>query len=694
MKLWQAILAGSSGNFVPPSVGLAVKSVMNFSKAEWFLAEDDHDFFKNYLINSLALTTLSGTITLDANGYPTGTGVARITCVPSLMKTGLWHVVWTGTISSVAVSSSLSGAKTVTTVDANRVTFNNAAALGLTIDGDERFFVDLTNPNGLTGLYLVHDDDYVEGTYATAPIKTAIANSINKIAVLRHMDGVRSIDSGYEMAIYQPTGDAYTVSSDGLTVTMTGSSSDLSNLGNAITSRGGIANCVILVTQTQDFGNGYRTVATAYNPTTKVLTLQQPIRTGLTNPAADTYPLEINVFEKRTWANRNKNKDILQVANQAKLDSTLTQIGDGCWHQGYSLALMVAISNQLQSDLWFNIHFTMSSSDIEQVLAYIHANLNAGLKCFLEIGNENWNFSFITYSYYSMRGRQISGTGNGDGSIGGSANDFVTMCNTVSTWVQTNIPSDPGKATLKAGRTGLGRFVRVLAWQQENMANIAEYVVSGEYAGARADVFSTAPYIQVGLNKWDGASTPLLANLTGAPFNTYPDYRRVSVDETGFVYYKLGASYVQWRKSDAITNVEFLADLKLGVDYLMSANAYDEGYLRKDFTYAAEFTNQAAAAIPMPMYQYEGGADYFFYNNVFNVSFARWDTFRESPQFVEFLTYYFEKVKEAHTLFGTPDFAVGYYMLLPEGWGMYADTSKMITSNQVSQFLNTNLVKV
>ena len=95
----------------------------------------------------------------------------------------------------------------------------------------------------------------------------------------------------------------------------------------------------------------------------------------------------------------------------------------------------------------------------------------------------------------------------------------------------------------------------------------------------------------------------------------------------------------------------------------------------------------------MPLYQYEGGADYINYQNALGISNTRWNTFRESAEFVEFLRYYFQTIKNLHIAQGTPDYAVGYYGLAFEGWGLYADTSKMITSNQVSQFLLTNAIK-
>jgi hypothetical protein len=684
------------------TLGLASKLLVNFNVADWYLGFDDHDYFKNYFINSHEMDVLSGTITPDANGYPTGTGVARIVCVPSLMKTGTWHIIWTGTIGSVAVSSAVSGAITTTVAAANRVTFTLGSPLGLTLNANERLRVDLTNPSGLTGLFLVHNDEFVENTYTTLPLKTAIANAIAPIKILRFMDANRTLNAGYQLGVYASTGDSYTVTTDGLNLTLVGSSSDQNNLANAISSRGGIANCNIVVIQfNSTYLEAYRTFATGWNAGTKTFTLAQPIRTGLTTPDGATNPLTIQIVEKRTVANRTKNKDILQIASVPKRSASLAAVGDGCWHQGYSIELMAAICNQINADMWFNVAQGMSDADIQGTMTIINNNLNPALNRYMELSNEVWNFDLgdkFTWNYGSARTRQINGTGQGaEGSGLGHATDFVAMSNAISTWLQTNMPGDVGRQNLKANRTGLGKFIRVFAWQQGSLG-LAETIVSSERAGARADVFSTAPYIQAGIQHWSGATTPLLANLSNAPFNTYPDYRRVLVDGdttlNNGVYYRLGGTFVKWARTDAATNAQILADLRLATDYMVSANAWDEGYLLDDFTYSAGFRNQANALIRMPMYQYEGGADFASYRDSLGISEARWDTFRESPQYVEFLTYYIQAIKNMHIAQGTPDYVAAFYLLGYVGWGIYADTSKMVTSNQVSQFLNTNLVKV
>ena len=87
------------------------------------------------------------------------------------------------------------------------------------------------------------------------------------------------------------------------------------------------------------------------------------------------------------------------------------------------------------------------------------------------------------------------------------------------------------------------------------------------------------------------------------------------------------------------------------------------------------------------------GADYFYYMQNMGISQARWLTFRASAEFASFFNYYHTKVKQTHTTYGTPDYAVGYYNLDTDGWGAFNGTDAITTSNAVSQFLATNSVK-
>ncbi len=74
---------------------------------------------------------------------------------------------------------------------------------------------------------------------------------------------------------------------------------------------------------------------------------------------------------------------------------------------GAPVEVMVALSNTLDAEPWFNMHVLNSDDYVQQFAAYVRDQLSAGRKVYVEFGNEIWNGSFRTGDWVEAKGRQF-----------------------------------------------------------------------------------------------------------------------------------------------------------------------------------------------------------------------------------------------------------------------------------------------
>jgi hypothetical protein len=107
------------------------------------------------------------------------------------------------------------------------------------------------------------------------------------------------------------------------------------------------------------------------------------------------------------WARTNESYfGILSSVNgnSFELSSTLVptgtpQAGGGL---GMSYAYQIRFANTVERDPWINIHYRADDATVSAIAATVAAELDAGRKLYVELGNEWWNFAFpynrqITY---------------------------------------------------------------------------------------------------------------------------------------------------------------------------------------------------------------------------------------------------------------------------------------------------------
>ncbi len=78
--------------------------------------------------------------------------------------------------------------------------------------------------------------------------------------------------------------------------------------------------------------------------------------------------------------------------------------GDFRWGLRWSHETAIALSNRLQSDIWITIPHTASEDYVEQLAQLVLAQLDPGLRVYLEYTNEPWNPMSATYVWLREQG--------------------------------------------------------------------------------------------------------------------------------------------------------------------------------------------------------------------------------------------------------------------------------------------------
>lgn len=98
---------------------------------------------------------------------------------------------------------------------------------------------------------------------------------------------------------------------------------------------------------------------------------------------------------------------------------------------GFSIDAIVAFSNKTGVDPWINVPVNASDAYVQGMAEYIEANLDPKLKVHIELGNENWNSGFDTYTHAQAEGLarwgelQLQTDGSGQFVLDGSGDPIV-----------------------------------------------------------------------------------------------------------------------------------------------------------------------------------------------------------------------------------------------------------------------------
>jgi hypothetical protein len=144
---------------------------------------------------------------------------------------------------------------------------------------------------------------------------------------------------------------------------------------------------------------------------------------------------------------------------------------------GAPVEAMVALANACHVDAWFNMPVMATDEYIHNFAAYVAANLQPGLKVYIEYANEVWNPGFVEYHYAAQQGAilhpEYSEPARAIFWYSKRAVEMFTIWETAF--------------------GGTNRLVRLLAWQAAGSYN-GGLMLDTNNAYQHADAYAIAPY--------------------------------------------------------------------------------------------------------------------------------------------------------------------------------------------------------
>lgn len=134
------------------------------------------------------------------------------------------------------------------------------------------------------------------------------------------------------------------------------------------------------------------------------------------------------------------------------------------------LSMQVALCNKLGMDYWFQIPHLWPDSSVTSAAQYIRANLNSGLRCFVEWSNEVWNSIFAQSNHAYLRG------GIALGSLGVVRQEYG--------WYALRVRQTMEAATNAWSPRSSSELVRVLAFQEAANTTNSELRFNGSDLGS------------------------------------------------------------------------------------------------------------------------------------------------------------------------------------------------------------------
>jgi hypothetical protein len=81
----------------------------------------------------------------------------------------------------------------------------------------------------------------------------------------------------------------------------------------------------------------------------------------------------------------------------------------GFERKGAPFELLVDIANDARADLWITIPHVASDDYMRKAAQYVKANLDAGLRVYVEYSNEYWTEGFVQHDYFIAKGKEMFG---------------------------------------------------------------------------------------------------------------------------------------------------------------------------------------------------------------------------------------------------------------------------------------------
>lgn len=257
--------------------------------------------------------------------------------------------------------------------------------------------------------------------------------------------------------------------------------------------------------QTSDSGDRVRNVR-VFKASDEAILNTSPYRTGILNL------LELGStirFMEAADINADDANTVTGLANKPNPANIFS------WHsKGIPIETQVDICNRTGKDLWLCFHHRQGEEQafVEWAAGYIAQNLNASLRCYVELSNEVWNNGFPQASFYESKGVALYPLVTEFEARGRAFSEqTVRVCNwffaewqattadaaqrvvkVMGGWIAGLAPGDPGYDAGNPTVGGAGEFWNdlVLAWQS---------------ASSQVDGIAVAPYVpraaQISLNQ-------------------------------------------------------------------------------------------------------------------------------------------------------------------------------------------------
>lgn len=240
---------------------------------------------------------------------------------------------------------------------------------------------------------------------------------------------------------------------------------------------------------------------------------------------------------------------------------------------------MVEFCNDANCHLWFNVHHQADDSWIDYHAAYIAANLNSHLKCYVELSNEMWNsFPSNTYSFvYGARAGYYNTNGDAGAqtiiNVDSGGPDATGTLDPSTGYPNTSYP--PG-TLIMGNRFGSGWMI----WQALTTTPTgAAGVVPTSGSNTNWTVISNYDGVRRGGRRWQGVRSVQAFDIFDSKFEN-PRARVIRVigiqatDSVSAVMERIGFSGV-YAKTDRVASAPYWGGGVGGVNL----SRYDSGHV-------------------------------------------------------------------------------------------------------------------
>lgn len=216
--------------------------------------------------------------------------------------------------------------------------------------------------------------------------------------------------------------------------------------------------------------------------------------------------------------------------------SNYPTLADATWSGGLPMEKVAELCNLMSTNCWINVPHQFSDNDVRQMAQVLYANLNSGLKVYIEYSNETWN------SIFKQQGDMArQGCGRYSDLAAGCAQDNDTanpvLCEGFGRGLRNPSCTTAGQRYFSERSVeiwdifesvfgGTSRLVRVMASQAAS-SGLSGIYLSWNNAYLKTDALAIAPYFAEDVGRDPNAVTwslnQLFTHITNfsLPTNTY-----------------------------------------------------------------------------------------------------------------------------------------------------------------------------